>query len=344
LLVADPFLPVPPLTYGGVERIVDILAEGLAKRGWDVTLACHPESTCGVKILPLPSPKLGSKGRMVNAARLLAHCLRHRYDIVHTSAHYDLTTLMWPLSQKVIHTFHALPDWEPFAKRLRFIPRRNLWFTTVGKHMVPALEHIAPTTAIHNAIKITDFTYQNEVREDAPLVFLGRIQEIKGTHTAIRIAKESGRRLVIAGNRSANPEIDRFFREEVEPHLSEQITYIGSIGTTEKNQLLGEAAAFLMPIEWDEPFGLVMVEALACGTPVIGIARGAVPEIVEEGVTGACCNSTEEMIQAVKRISIYSRKACRTAAETRFSSKIMVDHYVDFYEEILLSVNSEGLM
>ncbi|QTN32170.1 glycosyltransferase family 4 protein [Akkermansiaceae bacterium] len=335
LLVADPYLRVPPPTYGGVERIVDILAEGLAKRGWDVTLACHPESTCRVKILPLPSLELTSKGRSVNAVKLLVHSIRHRYDIVHTSAHFDLTALMWPLSQKIIQTFHALPDREPFAKRLRFIPRRNLWFTTVGKHMVPALEHIAPTTAIHNAIKVTEFTFQGGVKPDAPLVFLGRIEEIKGTHTAIRIAKECGRKLVIAGNRSTNPDIDRFFMEKVEPHLSEQITYIGPVGAAEKNKLLGEAAAFLMPIEWDEPFGLVMVEALACGTPVIAIARGAVPEIVEDGVTGVCCNSTEEMIQAVKSIGILSRQACRKTAENLFSPETMVDNYEKFYDKVL---------
>ena len=266
---------------------------------------------------------------------LLSRILRSRYDVVHSSAHFDLTALMWPLPQKVIQTFHAPPDPPSFAKRIRLIPRKNLWFTTVGKHMVPALQPIAPTRGIHNGIRIKEFTYQANVPADAPLVFLGRIERIKGTHNAIRIARETGRRLVIAGNRSDDALTDRYFKEEVEPHLSERITYLGPVDSEAKNRLLGGAAAFLMPIEWDEPFGLVMAEALACGTPVIAIGRGAVPEIVEHGVTGACCGSVEEMVTAVQGLDRLSRLACRQAAEAKFSTSVMLEQYLRFYEDVL---------
>jgi len=335
LLVADPFLQVPPLTYGGVERVVDILAEGLAANDWNVILACHPHSTCNVHILRLPSAEGGSRGRVINAMKLLKHIALNRFDIVHSSAHIDLTVLMWPLPQKVIQTFHSLPNWDAFSKRLRFIPRKNLWFTTVGKHMVKSLEHLAPTTAIHNGIKITQFNFQPTVAADAPLVFLGRIEPIKGTHTAIEIAKATDRKLIIAGNRSDDPLIDRYFQEQVEPHLSEQISYIGSVNDPQKNKLLGEAAALLMPIDWDEPFGLVMAEALACGTPVIGLNRGALPEIIDHSKTGFCCHSVDEMIGAVARIGNLSRLECRHQAESRFSSSVMVDNYISFYDKIL---------
>jgi glycosyltransferase involved in cell wall biosynthesis len=335
LLIADPVLPVPPLTYGGVERILDLLAEGLAARNWKVTLACHPDSSCNVRILRLPTVDGGCRGRAVNAAKLLKHIAFNCYDIVHSSAHFDLAAMMWPLPQKVVQTFHALPHWNSFTKRVRIIPRRKLWFTTVGKHMVDKFSSIAPTTAIHNGVKIGQFDFQPTVAADAPLVFLGRIEPIKGTHTAIEIAQATGRKLIIAGNRSDDPLIDRYFEEQVEPHLSQQISYIGPVNDLQKNKLLGEAAALLMPIEWEEPFGLVMAEALACGTPVIGFNRGALPEIIDHSKTGACCHSVDEMIGAVLRIGDLSRLECRQQAEGRFSSTVMVDNYISFYDKVL---------
>lgn len=337
-MVADPYVPVPPIAYGGAERIIDILAEGLAERGWLVTLACHFESTCKVRILPHPSPRIDKRGRVINAWNLLKHLAANPYDLIHSSAHQDLTALLWPLSQKVIQTFHAPPDWKSFSKRLRLIPKKNLWFTTVGYHMVDKLATIAPTRAIHNGVRIEEFTFQEKVQPDAPLVFLGRIEEIKGTHLAIEIAKATGRRLVIAGNRAVSTKGDQYFREQVEPHLSAKITYIGPVNDVQKNQLLGQAAAFLMPILWDEPFGIVMAEALACGTPVIGFSRGALPEIVTHSVTGACCTSIEEIIDATLNLDKFSRHACRESAVTRFSSDRIVEQYIDFYEEILSSI------
>jgi glycosyltransferase involved in cell wall biosynthesis len=335
LLIADPLIPVPPVTYGGVERIVDILAEGLVERGWDVTLAGHPSSTCHTKLLPHPSMEINRGGRIKNTWNLLKHLLTNRYDLIHSSAHYDLTVPLWPLTQKLIQTFHAPPDWNAFNKRVQLVPKRNLWFTTVGFHMVDSFSRIAPSRGIHNAIKIEEFDFREHVPDDAPLVFLGRIEKIKGAHTAIKIAKATGKNLVIAGNRSTNREIDRYFTKEVEPHLCDQIRYIGQVDATQRNQLLGSAAALLMPIEWDEPFGLVMAESLACGTPVIGLSRGAIPEIINHGVTGICCLSLEEMINAVYQIEKLNRNECRSEANKKFSAPVMVDQYVSLYEAIL---------
>jgi glycosyltransferase involved in cell wall biosynthesis len=335
LLIADPYIPVPPHGYGGVERIVDFLAEGLAQRGWRVTLACHPESSCHVKLLSHPVLNSSPRGRVINTLNLLQHLACNRYDLIHSFAHYDLTALLWWLPRKQIQSFQSPPDWNAFNKRVRWIPRRNLWFTTCGYHMVKGFAAIAPTRAIHNGVKIEEFTYQAQVATDAPLVFLGRIEPIKGTHTAIRIAQATKRRLVIAGNRSESPAIDRYFKEQIEPHLSDQITYIGPVDNLQKNRLLGEVAALLMPIEWDEPFGIVMAEALACGTPVIGIARGALPEIVDHGITGDCCLSIEEMIESVHRVGTYSRQACRRECEARFSAPVIVEQYISYYEDIL---------
>lgn len=335
LLIADPLIPIPPRTYGGVERIVDFLAEGLADRGWRVTLACHPESTCRVEHLPHPTCEWARSGRTKNSWNLLKHLAFHRYDLIHSFGHYDLTAPLWPLAKKQIQSFQAPPDLNSFFRRTRLIPKKNLWFTTCGYHMVGTFSHIAPTYAIHNGVRIESFDFQEHVDDDAPLVFLGRIEQIKGTHTAIQIAKATNRKLVIAGNRSDRPNVDRYFLEQVAPHLSSQITYIGEVDDVQKNRLLGTSAALLMPIEWDEPFGIVMAEALACGTPVIGYSRGALPEIVVNGSTGACCNSLDEMIEAVRGVAGFSRRSCRQDAETRFSAPVIVDHYISLYEKIL---------
>ena len=335
LLIADAYVPVPPVTYGGIERIVDFLAEGLASKGWDVTLACDPESTCKVRTLHHRSSQTRWQGRVINTFNLLRHVSKNHYDLIHSFAHFDLIAPLWPLTFPKIQSFQSPPDWTAINKRIRWIPKRNLHFTTCGRHMVEDFARFETTHAIHNAVRIEQFDFRNQIAIDAPLVFLGRIEPIKGTHTAIRIAQATGRRLIIAGNRSDKPDLNRYFIEEVEPHLSSRIEYVGPVNDTQKNTLLGGAAAFLMPIEWDEPFGIVMAEALACGTPVIGMARGALPEIVDHGITGACCQTIGEMIEAVGHVEDFSRHACRQSAESRFASDGIVEQYIALYESIL---------
>lgn len=312
-----------------------MLAEGLAANDWEVTLLSNPDSTCDVARIPLASRSWHGKRRAINSAHTAWQALTGGHDLVHSFAHYDLGVPLWPLPKPLIQSFQSYPHPGAFAKRINNIPRKHVWFTTCGHHMVEHFETYAPTMAIHNGIKLADFTYREQVAEDAPLVFLGRIEFIKGTHHAIRIAQETGRKLIIAGNRSNNPDTDRYFVEQVEPHFGDRVQYIGPVNDAQKNELLGNAAAFLMPIEWDEPFGIVMAEALACGTPVIGAARGALPEIVDNGVTGRGCLTVNEMIVAVKNVGSFSRRSCRLAAEENFASDKIVRKYIDFYESIL---------
>jgi glycosyltransferase involved in cell wall biosynthesis len=334
LLVADSTLPVPPPLYGGVERILDFLAEGLSSSGWDVSLACHQDSTCKINKLPYPATGNERNTRLKNLGMLLPHYITGRFDLVHSFAHFDLALPLWPFKQHVIQSFQSIPHWGAFSKRIRLIPKRNLYFTTCGYHMVDHFSSIAPTIAIHNGVKINQFDFKSNVSPDAPLVFLGRIERIKGTHTAIKIANACGRRLIIAGNRSEDSALDSYFRNEIEPYLSESISYIGPVNDEQKNIILGNAAALLMPIEWDEPFGIVMAEALACGTPVIGNARGALPEIIRDGITGRACQSIDEMIKAVIDVNSLSRIECRLSAEQSFSSDVIIDQYVKLYESI----------
>ena len=220
LLIADPILPVPPPLYGGIERVVHFLAEGLAARGSKVTLVCHPASTCQVSKIPFAEHDIDRKSRFKNLRMLIRHLLQERYDVVHSFSHVDMALPLWPFRQPVIQSFQAMPNWAAFSRRVRYIPKQNLYFTTCGHHMVEKFEGIAPTCGIHNGIILDQFDYRSQVAPDAPLVFLGRIEPIKGTHHAIQIARESGRKLIIAGNRSSDPKLDRYFIEQVNRSLT----------------------------------------------------------------------------------------------------------------------------
>jgi glycosyltransferase involved in cell wall biosynthesis len=173
------------------------------------------------------------------------------------------------------------------------------------------------------------------VAADAPLVFLGRVERIKGPHHAIAIARRAGRRLVIAGNRVADADDAGFFEREIAPHVDDDaVRYVGPVDDVQKNQLLGGAAALLMPIEWDEPFGIVMAEALACGTPVIGFPRGSVPEVIVDGKNGFRCRDIDEAATAAGRLDGIDRVAVRADAERRFGHDAIVDEYERLYAEM----------
>jgi glycosyltransferase involved in cell wall biosynthesis len=183
---------------------------------------------------------------------------------------------------------------------------------------------------VFNCVDPSTYSAAPAVPDDAPLAFLGRIERIKGTHAAVDIARAAGRRLVIAGN-IADAE---YFRSAIEPHIDgRSVTYVGEVDDAAKNRVLGGAAALLMPIEWDEPFGIVMAEAFACGTPVIGFARGSVPEVVRDGVTGFVVSSVADAARAVTRLPSIDRRSVRLDCERRFSCEAIVSAYEQLYFE-----------
>jgi glycosyltransferase involved in cell wall biosynthesis len=173
---------------------------------------------------------------------------------------------------------------------------------------------------------------QPVLADDAPLMFLGRIERIKGAHTAIAVAKATNHRLILAGNISPLPEEKQYFEEEVMPHIDgKQIVYLGALNDKQKNQYLGQAKALLFPIEWDEPFGMVMVESMACGTPVIGFRRGAVDEVIDDGITGFKVEDTEAMKGRVLDISSINRAMCRQKAMKRFDVQVIAANYLQLF-------------
>jgi glycosyltransferase involved in cell wall biosynthesis len=224
---------------------------------------------------------------------------------------------------------------EPTINRIKSatrIARGSLSFTGCSKHISDKIAEYASSVPIYNFVDTNEYEYHEEVYHDAPLVFLGRIEYIKGTHNAVKVALESGRKLIIAGN--IPEEGKEYFKNSIEPYIGDQIQYVGPVNDIQKNKILGQACAFLMPIEWDEPFGIVMAEALACGTPVIGFNKGSVPEVVQNGLNGFVCEDCAEMATAIGKLTPEMRKNARSTAKERFSSDVVIDQYVKLYQSL----------
>lgn len=334
VLTADPELPVPPKHYGGIERIVDMLARGLVARGHDVTLFAHPESSSAGRLIPWPgTSSVSNADRLRNAATLAGWVMRNRVDLVHSFSRIAYLTPILPMGLPKLMTYQRAIS--PRTVRLGHkLSRGTLAFTAISEWMMQHVKHIGHWTMIPNGVPLDAYAFRSTVAPDAPLVFLGRIEEIKGPHLAIEIARRTGRRLIIAGN---IPNEKRAWVEtHVLPHVDgDRVRYIGPVDDKQKNALLGEAEAFLMPILWEEPFGIVMAEALACGTPVLGLARGAVPEVVEHGVTGFVERDIDGLVAAVDHLPSLERSACRARCKRLFSAEAVVQGYLSVYAQML---------
>lgn len=333
-LTADPELPVPPKLYGGIERIVDMLARGLVARGHDVTLFAHPESASAGRLVPWPgASSVSAADSLRNAATLAQWLMRNRIDIVHSFSRIAYLTPILPMKLPKLMTYQR--EISPRTVRLGYrLSRGTLAFTAISGWMMQNVKHIGRWTMVPNGVPLDAYEFRPAVSPDAPLVFLGRIEEIKGPHLAIEIARRTNRRLIIAGN------IPDEKRSWVESHVLAQVDgnrvqYIGPVDDRQKNDLLGNAAAFLMPILWEEPFGIVMAEALACGTPVLGLARGAVPEVIEHGVTGFVEHDINGLVAAIDRVHSLDRGACRARVEALYSNTAVVSAYEAHYQELI---------
>ncbi len=332
-LTAGPKLPVPPRLYGGIERIVDLLARGLTERGHQVTLLAHPDSDTAGRLRPYPGQRSQHPWDTLRNSLHVGRLAVDAPDVVHSFGRLAYLTPLLPLGIPKIMSYQRDPTLSRIRMATRLARDDSLIFTGCSEHIAEQIQPIAPSRAIYNGVPVERFDFQETVPDDAPLVFLGRIAPVKGTHRAVQVAQETGRRLVIAGNVPDLPGERAYFEHEVEPHIDDgQIRYVGPVDDEEKNELLGRAAAFLMPIDWEEPFGIVMAEAMACGTPVIGTRRGSVPEVVTQGETGFVCDSVDEMAAAVERIPSLDRTACRRRCEAHFSARAIVDAYLELYE------------
>ena len=346
-LTADPYLPVPPKLYGGIERVVHFLARGLVERGHDVTLFAHPDSRSAGTLVPYGvPPHTGAPARFGELVQVGAGLWRrrHRLDLVHSFGRLAALLPVLPLRRlpKIQSYQRERVPWTGIARAVR-LAGPSLRFTACSDSVWRERAERGPRggawRTVPNGVEVTAYDFSAQVAPDAPLVFLGRLETIKGPHHAIAIARAAGRRLVIAGNRVEHAEGRDYFRREISPQLDgDRVTWIGPVDDTQKNTLLGSAAALLMPIEWEEPFGIVMTEALACGTPVIGFARGSVPEVVRDGVNGYLCRDRGEAAAAVARLARIDRAAVRADCEARFGDGAVVDAYERLYVEMVSAV------
>lgn len=338
LLTADPELPVPPQLYGGIERIVHLLVTGLQTRGHTVGLVAHRDSTSPAHQL-FPWPGLRSQNKfdaLQNTIALWSAIQQFQPDLVHSfSRVLYLLPLLHSRLPKVM-SYQRRPSGRTTSWGAK-LAGNSLTFTGCSDSICRQGRASGGVWhTIHNCVELEKYTLQPTVTPDAPLVFLSRVERIKGAHTAIAAARQTGRRLLIAGNHSTTGEAGRYWREEIVPHLGKDgIEYVGPVNDAQKNALLGQAVAMIVPIEWEEPFGIVFAEALACGTPVISCPFGALPEIVRHGVDGYLVNSVEEACAAIQNLSIIDRRNCRQRAEDCFSASVIVDKYEQLYYSLI---------
>jgi glycosyltransferase involved in cell wall biosynthesis len=332
-ITADPELPVPPGLYGGIERIIDMLINCYVAQGHKVSLFAHAGSVTRATLYPYPG-KTNSKADVVKNAWLINKTLyQSPHDVIHSFGRLAYIVPQLPLAIPKIMSYQREPTISQIKKAYHISKKGTLCFTGCSNYISHQISPYAPSYTIYNGLDESKYQFKALVAEDAPLVFLGRIEPIKGTHLAIEIAQKAGRKLVIAGNISAD--YQHYFDEQVKPHLNEDITYIGAVDDGQKNELLGSAAALLMSIQWNEPFGIVMVEAMACGTPVIAFNKGAVSEVINHNHTGYYGNTVDELVDYVKNIHLISRTEVRSAVEKRFSQTVIANNYLQLYTKLI---------
>ena len=325
---------MPPVGYGGIERIVDALVREYARLGHEVGLVAREGSTSSAaRFYAWPGSSSRGKGNLMRNMSALRHAVRDFCpDVLHSFSRlaYMLPLLPTKLPKVMSYQRHTGGRQVSWGAKLA---GRSLLFTGCSEFICrQGRPSGGRWEAIYNFAEPEKFTFVRRVPEDAPLVFLSRLDRIKGADTAITIARQSGRRLILAGNHAQSGHEYEYWKKEIEPRLGRDgIEWIGEVDDKAKNELLGRAAALLVPIRWDEPFGIVFAEALACGTPVISCPRGALPEIVEDGKTGFLINNEQEGVDAVNRISQLSRAACRLAAEEKFSLQVCARRYLAVY-------------
>lgn len=333
-LLAPPWYAVPPEGYGGIEIVVADLAEGLIARGHQVTVvATGPRGTRADTFSTYPEPQSARIGNAVvevahaaAAARLIEQV---QPDVVHDHC------LAGPLlararRQPTVVTVHG-PVTDDFALYYRSLGH-EVGLVALSEAQCRPAPDLAWVGTVHNALRVERFPFQ-DAKDDYTLV-LARCSPDKGVHLAIDAARAAGRRLVMALKCSEPQERD-YFEEYVEPRLGPDVDYVGEASFTDKLKLLAGASCLLFPVCWDEPFGMVAIEAMACGTPVVGFGRGALPETIRDRVTGVLVSRPDELPAAIGRASSLSPAACREHVERTFSSAGMAEGYERVYRRML---------
>ncbi|HEY5014442.1 MAG TPA: glycosyltransferase family 4 protein [Acidimicrobiia bacterium] len=335
--VAPVWFPVPPSGYGGIELVVSLLTDGLAVAGHDVTLFASGGSHSPARIIsPLPEPpdprQLGNPWYDAYHA-LSAYLHEGEFDVIHDHAGVVGPVLGALLRGRppVVHTLHG--PWTDETRLLYELVGQYVHLVAISdaqRNDGAGIHHLG---TVYNGIDLSAYKYRNADEKGDSLVYIGRANHDKGPVEAIEIARRAGFELTMIVKHN-EPLEQAYFDLEVAPRLGADIEMLENVSHEVKVDRLGRAKGMIFPIRWPEPFGLVMVEAMACGTPVVTTNWGAAPELVDDGVTGFRRDGTDELVAAVGRLDEIDPMACRARVEERFSAEAMVRGYTDLYEQI----------
>lgn len=335
---------VPPPGYGGVELVVGLLTDELVRRGHEVTLFASGDSVTLAKLESVyprairldPSVKDPSIYEILNLSRVYERA--DEFDLIHSHMGHVALPYAMLVKTPTVHTLHG--TFTSDTEKLFAHAKQQPYVSISNAQREPKL-NLNCVATVYNGIDVNTHRFYPQPDEQPYLAFLGRISPEKGVHHAIEIAKQSGWRLKMAGKVDR---VDRdYFVTEIEPHLDgKQIEYLGEANHVQKNALLGGAVAMLFPITWREPFGLVMIESMAAGTPVIAMKKGSAPEVIAQGETGFLCDSVEECVSAVDKVTQLDRYSIREYVEQRFGIKPMVDGYEAVYQQVIAKQFSQN--
>jgi len=336
--IAPLWFPIPPEKYGGTERIISFLTEELVKRGHDVTLFAPGDSKTKAKLVPFVKKGVISSGiawqdywwNLINHS--IAFERAKEFDIIHS--HWIIMGACFQRFVKtpVVHTMHNIPDKTHLRWEVLNYYKNDLnpvFISESEKNNSPV--KFKNSWVVYNGIDLKPFNFNPKPKNH--FIWIARICQAKGTKEAIQIAKKAGVKLLLAGQ--LQPHHQEYFEKEIKPELNSNIQYIGEISEKELSNFYGQGKVCLYPINWEEPFGLVMAESMACGTPVIVFDRGSAKEVVKDGKTGFIVNTIDEAVEAIKKIGQIDRNECRKRVEDNFSIKKMVDGYEKVYYDIL---------
>jgi glycosyltransferase involved in cell wall biosynthesis len=332
-LLAPPWTPVPPSLYGGIEVVVDRLALGFKAAGHEVVLFTTGDSTCDVErrwVLPEAQGTRIGAGVPELIHVTAAYDALQDVDIVHDHSVFGpFYSERYP-RLPVVTTVHGELSGELAQLYARVHERVPV--IAISEAQRKPVPDIRIARVIHHGVDATDFPMGTG--DGGYVVFLGRMSTDKGAHRAMEAAYKAGVPLVMAAKMREPSEFE-YFEEYVQPYLNENLIYLGEVPHEQKLELLAGASALLFPIRWNEPFGMVMIEAMACGTPVLAFAEGAAPEVVQDGKTGFLCRDEADMAEAISRVHTIDRAACRASVEGYFSTRRMVDEHLALFRDVL---------
>jgi glycosyltransferase involved in cell wall biosynthesis len=330
---------VPPTKYGGTELVASNLSDGLVARGHDVTLFSVGGSKTKAKLVKIFPQSLRAMTGMdvrkrdslkyVGVGKVLTAVVQGKFDIVHNHIGWRVLPFAGIIPHPIVTTLHGPLDIA--YQQMVYKPYARLPFVSISNNQRKPLK-LNYAATVYNGIRVDTFDYRE--KKDDYLAFLGRMSPEKGPVQAIQVAKRTKRRLIMAAKVDA---VDvEYFTKKVKPLIDgKQIKFLGEVGHTGKSKLLSHAAGLLALIQWEEPFGLFMAEANACGTPVIAMARGAAPEVIAHKKTGYLVHSNEEAARMVSKLGLIKPKDCRARAQAYFSVDAMVNGYVKVYQKLI---------